>query len=293
VTAASQPAARLPGETEPDSTAVRTALWRALHVQLDPPPHVTEDEVGLALAQPADGWRDRPDMDPAGTSGLRAGMAARARFVEDLVTEQAARGVDQYVILGAGLDTFAQRRPDMASRLRVYEVDQAGTQAWKRRRLTELGYGVPEWLRLVPVDFERPGDWWARLAESGFDPGRPAVVACTGVTMYLTAEANAATLRQLAQLAPGSTLAITFLLPPELLSEDQRPVMRASQDGARSAGTPFVSFFAPEELAGLAVSSGFREARPVSAQGIAERYFAGRPDGLRPARGEEFLLAVT
>jgi methyltransferase (TIGR00027 family) len=293
VTAASGPGAGAALGTEPDSTAVRTALWRALHVQLDPPPHVIEDEVGLALAQPADGWRDRPDMDPEGTKGLRAGMAARARFVEDLVTEQVAHGADQYVILGAGLDTYAQRRPDMAGRLRVYEVDQAGTQAWKRRRLTELGYGVPDWLRLVPVDFEKPGDWWARLAEAGFDPGRRAVVACTGVTMYLTREAITATLRQLATLAPGSTLAVTFLLPPELLSEDQRPVMRASQDGARSAGTPFVSFFAPEELAALAVECGFREARPVSAPGIAERYFGGRPDGLRPARGEEFLLAVT
>jgi methyltransferase (TIGR00027 family) len=278
---------------EPDSTAVRTALWRALHVQLDPPPHVLEDEVGLALADPADGWRGRPDMDPAGTSGLRAGMVARARFVEDLVEQQAARGVDQYVILGAGLDTFAQRRPDLAARLRVYEVDQAGTQAWKRRRLDELGYGVPGWLRLVPVDFERPGDWWDRLAADGFDPARPAVVACTGVTMYLTREANAATLRQLAALAPGSTLAITFLLPPDLLSDDQRPVMRASQEGARSSGTPFLSFFAPAELAGLARESGFRDARPVSSQSIAERYFAGRPDGLRPARGEEFLVATT
>lgn len=278
---------------EPDSTAVRTALWRASHVLLDPPPHVIEDEIGLALAGPADGWRDRPDMDPEGTRGLRAGMVARARFVEDLVEQLAGRGVDQYVILGAGLDTFAQRRPDIASGIRVYELDQAGTQAWKRRRLDELGYGVPEWLRLVGVDFERPGDWWQRLAEAGFEQGRPAVVASTGVTMYLTREANAATLRQLAALAPGSTLATTFLLPPELLSEDQRPVMRASQDGARSSGTPFISFFAPEEMAALAVECGFRDARPVSSLDIAERYFAGRPDGLRPARGEEFLLAVT
>jgi methyltransferase (TIGR00027 family) len=279
--------------SEPDSTAVRTALWRALHVLVDPPPHVLEDEIGLALAGPADGWRGRPDMHPEGTSGLRAGMVARARFVEDLVAEQAGRGVDQYVILGAGLDTFAQRQPDLARRLRVYEVDQPGTQAWKRQRLDELGYGVPEWLRLVPVDFERPGDWWDRLTEAGFDPGRPAVVACTGVTMYLTREANAATLRQLAALAPGSTLATTFLLPPELLSEDQRPVMRAARDGARSSGTPFLSFFSPGELAALARESGFRDARPVSSQSIAERYFAGRPDGLRPARGEEFLVATT
>src|SRR5689334_15544409 len=92
----------------PDNTAVRVALWRALHVAIDPPPHVLEDEVGLRLAAPEDGWRNRPDMSPF-TKPFRASIVARARFVEDLVAEHAARGVAQYLILGAGLDTFAQR----------------------------------------------------------------------------------------------------------------------------------------------------------------------------------------
>src|SRR6478752_5789330 len=160
----------------PESTAVRVALWRAMHVQLDAAPHVLDDEVGLQLAAPDDGWRARPDMDPDGTRGFRAWVVARARFIEDLVAEQAELGVAQYVILGAGLDTFVQRRPDLATRLRVFEIDQPGPQGWKRRRLVELGYGIPDWLRLVPVDFEVSGDWWARLAVAGFDPARPAVV---------------------------------------------------------------------------------------------------------------------
>src|SRR5205823_14012351 len=106
------------------------------------------------------------------------------------VMEQAGRGVSQYVILGAGLDTFAQRRPEIASRLRVFEVDQPGAQAWKRQRLIELGYGIPgygipAWLRLVPVDFEAGEAWWQRLAAAGFDTGQPTVVASTGVSMYL------------------------------------------------------------------------------------------------------------
>ena len=129
--------------TEPDHTAVRIALWRAMHGEVDAPPHVLEDEVGLRLAAPADGWRERPDMDPVFTSGFRASIVARARFIEDLVAERAGRGTGQYVLLGAGLDTFAQRRPDLASRLVVFEVDQPGTQAWKRQRLIDLGYGVP------------------------------------------------------------------------------------------------------------------------------------------------------
>src|SRR4051812_9379468 len=134
----------------PDQTAVRVALWRALHVEIDPPPHVFEDDVGLRMAAPEEGWRNRPDMDPQATRGFRASIVARARFVEDLVVDGAARGVLQYVILGAGLDTFAQRRPDLASRLRVFEVDRPEPQEWKRQRLVALGFGVPEWLRLVP-----------------------------------------------------------------------------------------------------------------------------------------------
>src|ERR1700722_14159113 len=107
-----------------EGTAVRGALWRGMPVLVDPPPHVLEDEVGLRLAAPDDGWRQRPDMDPDGTRWFRASIVARARFVGDLVAQQAAQGVTQYVILGAGLDPFAQRRPELASRLRVFEVDQ-------------------------------------------------------------------------------------------------------------------------------------------------------------------------
>lgn len=278
---------------EPDSTAVRVALWRAMHVQADPPPHVLEDEIGLRLAGPGDGWRDRPDMDPHGTSRYRAGVVARAHFVEDLVAEQAGHGVDQYVILGAGLDTFTQRRPELASGLRVFEIDQPGPQAWKRRRLDELGFGVPDRLRLVPVDFEAGEPWWERLAASGFDPDRPAVVASTGVSMYLTREANVATLRRLASLAPGSTLAMTFLLPVDLLDEDERPGLQAAQNGARASGTPFVSFFAPQEMLAMAHEAGFKDARHVPASVLNERYFAGRPDGLRTSQGEELLVATT
>ena len=134
----------------PDSTAVRVALWRALHLEVDSPPAVLEDPIGLQLAAAEEGWRQRPDMHPQGTATFRAGIVARARFVEDLVVEQAGRGVRQYVILGAGLDTFAQRRPEIASAQHIFEVDQPGPQAWKRARLMALGFGVPEWLHLVP-----------------------------------------------------------------------------------------------------------------------------------------------
>lgn len=276
---------------QPDTTAERVALWRALHARIDAPPHVLSDEIGLQLAAPDEGWPGRPDMDPLRTRGFRASMVARARFVEDLVEERADTGVAQYVILGAGLDTFAQRRPEFASRLRVFEVDQPGPQAWKRQRLMALGYGIPDWLRMVPVDFEADQSWWQQLIGAGFDPDRPAVVASTGVSMYLTKEATAATLRQLAHLAPGTAVAMTFLLPIDLLADADRPGLKASQEGARASGTPFVSFYTPDEMLDLARAAGFEDVRHVSGSDLAERYFADRPDGLRPSTGEDFVVA--
>jgi methyltransferase (TIGR00027 family) len=276
----------------PDDTAVRVALWRALHVEVDSPPHVIEDEVGLRLVAPDDGWRTRPDMSSF-TRPFRASIVARARFIEDLVAAQAARGVRQYVILGAGLDTFVQRWPELASRLVVFEVDRPGPQAWKRQRLLDLGLGVPSFLRFVPVDFEAVDAWWERLVASGFDADRPAVVASTGVSMYLTREAIEATLRQIAALASGSTLAMSFMLPIEMTDPEVRPGIERAMAGARANGTPFISFFSPEEMLALARDAGFREVQHVSAATLAERYFAGRKDGLRPPNNSEELLVAT
>jgi methyltransferase (TIGR00027 family) len=276
-----------------DSTAVRVALWRALHVEVDPPPHVLEDVTGLRLAAPGEGWRARPDMDPVFTRRIRASMVARARVIEDLVVDQVARGLGQYVILGAGIDTFAQRRADVASRLRIFEVDRPGPQQWKRQRLVELGFGIPEWLRLVPVDFESGGRWWAELDAAGFDARERAVVASCGVSMYLTREAVGATLRQAAGLAPGSTLAMSFLRPVDLVESEDRPMAERAMKGAAASGTPFISFFAPPEIVAMAREAGFREARHISAADVTARYFAGRSDGLRPSNGEELLVATT
>jgi methyltransferase (TIGR00027 family) len=218
---------------------------------------------------------------------------ARARFIEDLVIEQAGRGTGQYVILGSGLDTFAQRRPDVASRLRVFEVDRPGPSEWKRRRLVELGYGVPSFLRLVPVDFEAGASWWEQLVSAGFESSQPAVVASTGVSMYLTPDATAATLRQIAALAGGSTLAMTFMLPIEFLEPEDRRWFEWAKKGAAASGTPFATVYAPAEMMALAREAGFRDVQHVAGTSFSERYFAGRPDGLRPSSGEDFLVART
>ncbi len=276
----------------PDNTAVRVALWRAMHVQIDSLPHIIEDETGFKLVAPGEGWKERPDMSPDFTRRLRASVVARARFIEDLVVEQRANGIGQYVILGAGLDTFAQRRAAVASSLQVFEIDQPDTLAWKQRRLIELGFGVPDWLHFVAVDFE-VSSWWQQLLNAGFDTRKPAVVACTGVSLYLTREAVLDTLRQFATLAPGSTLAMAFYLPLNLLDEEDKPLQLIAEKGAQAAGTPFISFFTPNEILALAHEAGFKNSETISTSDLVNRYFAGRTDNLSPASGEEFLLATT
>ncbi len=275
---------------EPDNTAVRTALWRALHLQVDAGPHILEDEIGLKLVAPPDDWQQRPDMKF--TKRLRASIVARARFIEDLIIEQSKQGISQYVILGAGLDTFVQRKPDIASKLQVYEIDQTDMLIWKQQRLNEIGFGFPEYLHFVPVDFE-VSSWWKALINAGFDTGRPAVVACTGVSLYLTKEAIAATLSQIATFAPGSKVAMTFYLPMELLDEEDKPMQEIAEKGAREAGTPMVSFFKPDEILTLAREAGFKEAKTITTKDMEQYYFTNRADSLLPASGEVFLLATT
>ena len=276
--------------SRPDSTAVRVALWRALHVELDASPHVLDDTVGLRLADPEPDWRSRGDMHPDGTRAFRASIVARARYLDELVAEQAAAGVSQYVILGAGLDSFAQRHPDDA--VRIFEVDQPGTQEWKRRRLTEIGYPPGGNLLFVPVDFERGESWPEALAANGFDAKRPAVVASIGVSMYLTREATEDTLRQVAGLARGSVLAMTVMLPLNLVDPGERAMLVNVEAAAADSGTPFISHYSPDEMADMCRAAGFSDVRHVSPDELASRYFAGRADGLRPPSAEQLVVAT-
>lgn len=277
----------------PESTAARVALWRALHLEADAAPPVLADDIGLKLLDPPDDWRERGDMDPTFTRPFRASIVARARFIEDLVIEQVQRGVSQYVILGAGLDSFAQRHASLASSLTIFEVDRPGPQRWKHDRLIALGYGVQDWLRFVPVDFEAGQSWREALVRHDFDASRPAVIVSTGVSMYLSREANAATLREVSSFAPGSTLAMTFLLPLEMADPDVRPGLEMAEKGARASGTPFISFFTPDAMMAFALENGFQDARHISAAALTERYFANRTDGLHPPRNAEELLIAT
>jgi len=275
---------------QPDNTATRTALWRALHVQADELPHIIEDERGLKLISPEKNWQERPDMKY--TKRLRASIVARARFIEDIAREQIEKGVKQYVLLGAGLDSFAQRNVDISSEVDIYEIDQPETLAWKKEKLIENGYKISGNLHFVPVDFET-SSWWSELLNSGFDVQQTTFVSCTGVTLYLTKDAIIDTLKRMALLASGSAIAITFYLPLQLLEEEDKPLMEMSIKGAAASRTPFVSFYSIDEVVKLAEEIGLKEVKTVSTNDLRERYFKNRTDNLLPASGEFFLVAQT
>lgn len=272
----------------PDHTAVRVALWRALHAEIDPDP-IFRDEIGASLVGESD-WRSRQDMNPDFSKPMRASIASRARFVEDLLAKKEKAGARQYVILGAGLDTFAQRNPK--SGLKIFEVDRPETQDWKIHRLKELGLPSAKGLSFVPVNFETDS-WWQKLLAAGFDASKPAVFASTGVSLYLSEEANQATLDQLAKLAPGSAFATTFLLSLELLDSKERSLMEFVMKKAAEGGTPFLSLFEPEKILSMARSAGFKSASYVSSGELFRLYLSKRTDSLRAGNAEAFLLAET
>lgn len=274
----------------PEHTAVRVALWRALHLRVDPAPHVLRDEIGEKLVGEAN-WEARPDMQPEFSKPMRASIVARARFVEDELEAAVGRGVEQYVILGAGLDSLAQRRPELAARLRIFEIDLPGPQEWKKRRLAEIGFSPPPGLRFVPVDFDAGESWWDKLLAAGFDAAKPAFVVSTGVSLYLTKETNEQTFRHLTSLPEGSSFAMTFLLALDLLEGKERGVMEFVMKKAAESGTPFLSLFTPEEILAMAKGAGFRRARYISGHDLNKRYFSGRPDGLNGGNAEGFVVA--
>ena len=275
----------------PEHTAVRVALWRALHLVLDPDPPIFNDPIGAELVA-ENNWQQRPDMNAEFSKPMRASIVGRARFIEDLVEQLQHQGIRQYVILGAGLDTFAQRRLDIASTMQIFEVDQSGPQEWKKQRLQQCGYSFPDWLHFVPVNFEKQS-WWNELIAAGFDIHKPALIVSTGVSMYLSKEANLEMLNQISKLSSGSVFAMTFMLALDLLEPVERGSLEYVMQRVQESGTPFLSLFKPQEIMDLATQVGFKNAEYVSGESIYQRYFAMRSDGLRAGQAEAFLIAST
>jgi methyltransferase (TIGR00027 family) len=209
---------------------------------------------------------------------FRLFMAARSRYAEDRLAEAVANGVTQYVVLGAGLDTFAYRNPFPA--LRVFEVDFPATQEWKRALLAEAAIALPASLTFVPLDFEHKA-LAEGLAEAGFDAGKAAFFGWLGVVPYLTLDAFRATLGAIAQLPAGSGVCFDFAFPPETLSPARRLVFDGLAGRVAAAGEPFRLFFGPEELAAELRRAGFERQEQVDSDGLNELYLKGRADGLK------------
>jgi methyltransferase (TIGR00027 family) len=207
--------------------------------------------------------------------GARQQVVIRSRFTEDRLAGRIAEGVTQYVILGAGLDSFAYRETGV----HVFEVDHPATQRWKRRVLAESGIAVPETLTMVPVDFE--ADSLAdQLTGSGFDPGRPAVMSWLGVIGYLTTEAIGRTLDVIGGFAAGTDIVIDYMLPSGMRDADGDLYAEQVSRVAAERGEPWLTFLSPDDMTGLLARHGFD-----SVEHFAQRdfpYWAGRCDGLRP-----------
>jgi methyltransferase (TIGR00027 family) len=269
---------------EPSRTAWRVAVRRAAHQLLDNP-RVLDDPLALRILGPdtAAALAADPGRFETGVLApfLRGFFAVRSRFVEDRLAAARLAGIGQYVILGAGLDTFGYRVPALDTPLRVWEVDHPATQAWKREQLAEAEIAVPESLTFVPVDFERQALPDA-LATAGFDAKAGAVFSWLGVTPYLTRPAVFTTLKYLA-LATKTRggVAFDYGLDPKLLTAGQRLVFESMAARVKAAGEPWVSFFDPVELVQKLLWLGFRVAEDVTPDALNARYLANRSDGLK------------
>jgi methyltransferase (TIGR00027 family) len=258
-------------------------MRRAAHYLLDEEPKVLADTFARAFAgfsgdeELLAAIRNAPLGDVA---WMRTPYVVRNRYAEDELAAAVRRGFTQYVILGAGLDSFAYRRPDFMKHVQVFEVDHPASQAWKRQRVAELEIPVPPALRYIPIDFETQ-----TLADGIFAGGVnrnvPVFLSWLGVTQYLSSDAVIGTLRDIrATCAKGSELVMQFIMPPDSLADDDAAVLRALADASAKVGEPFLSFFQPKYLADELQRLGFRA---ITHFGPAEaaKYLAGRTDGMR------------
>ena len=256
---------------QPSRTALSAAAHRATH-QVVEGGRIFADPLALRILGPdAEAIVAQMAAQPQ-RRGMRLFIAARTRFAEDALAEAAARGVRQLVVLGAGLDTFAYRNPFETTGLKVFEVDHAATQAWKRRRLADAGLTPPPSLTYTPVDFER-STLAEGLAAAGFAADQPSFFTWAGVVPYLTREAVLATLGYIVSLPGGAEVTFDYSDPPATLPPDQRTAQAERAEAVAAAGEPWLTYFAPGELAAELRRLGFTEIEDLGPAQIAARYF--------------------
>ena len=264
-------------EGRPSRTAQRVAVRRAAHQLLDRP-LVFKDPFALKIIGPDAAAATEASTDGRISSGFRAFMAVRSRYSEDGLAEAVSRGVRQYVVLGAGLDTFAWRNP--WPDLHVFETDFPATQHWKRQRLANVGMAEPPSLTFAPVDFESQ-TLADGLNAAGFQLDRPAYFSWLGVTMYLTSEAFESTVAFIGALPTGSGVTFDYAVERSELGLFEKLALDHLSRKVAALGEPFQLFFRPAELAATMRRLGFNEIEDVGKDELNARYLANRADRLR------------
>ena len=279
------------------TTAILVAAVRASHLRWCPAP-IFSDHYAIAMVTPfwrlvANNWllnRLVVDVLLRTLKPTHTVIILRIRYAEDRLWEAISAGVQQYVILGAGLDTFALRNRRLADRLRIYEVDHPASQEMKRNQIERIGSKVPSNLTLVPVDFETDRLDNA-LIGAGFNPEAPAFFSWLGVTCYLTREAISATLDQIAVVtAPGSRLVVDYRYHRSLVPAAGLALVEKLDRFVARRGEPMLSAFSPDEFAALMERAGFAEMDHVSPEEQVRRYLQGRHN--IPAPPPNFAFAL-
>jgi methyltransferase (TIGR00027 family) len=265
---------------KPSRTAFAAAVHRATHQIVDKPSLLADPHVVTILGPEAvERMKTPPEPAWAASSApMRAGIVARLLFAEETLAAAVARGVDQYVVLGAGLDTFAYRNPYPS--VRVFEVDYPATGDWKQASLAQAGIAIPDNVTYAGVNFET--ETLAHgLERAGFDLAKPAVFAWLGVIPYLTREAIETTLTAVAALPAGTEIVFDYGEPRETLPAAVQERMKERMANLAVIGEPWLSFFAPADMAALLTKAGFSEIEDLAGAQINARWYADREDGLR------------
>jgi len=274
------------------ATAAGVAVARGAHRSCDQPPWVLDDPFALQLAGPR--WAEIQSASEAAFPETalrqsRASVVARSRYAEDRLV---SGGYRQYVILGAGLDSFAWRRADLIGWLRLFEVDHPASQAWKLDRIAELDLPVRDGHVFAPVDFETT-PLCDGLTRAGLDWSQPAFFSWLGVIIYLTPEAITATLNTVSGCGTGSEIVLSYDAPDAFLDDTAREMVKIEARQVAATGEPYTTRMSPAQAETLIESAGLEVVEHLAPQALYDRYFAERSDGLRPSTAERLIAART
>jgi methyltransferase (TIGR00027 family) len=268
---------------QPSPTALTAAAARAAHLIVDRDPRIFSDPLaGTLLGDRAGEFISfhRAHGGHVVLRGARAAVTTRSRYTEDRLAESVGRGTGQYVVLGAGLDSFAFRSP-WGEQVRVFEVDHAATQEWKRERLAAAGLRGPGHLTFVAVDFEHHS-LAGPLIEAGFDPCQPAFFSWLGVTMYLTLEAIGQTLAVIGDFAAGTEIIMEYMVPENLRDGAGQEYVELVSPAAAQHGEPWLTFLSPQQVSGLLHEHGFDVIEHARQRDTIDPALWQRDDALHP-----------